>query len=59
MPKLSEEPLVHPNARVNRTTLGRYTEIDDGCIVTDCEIGDYSYLIRAGHWTRHPDAGPD
>lgn len=46
MPKLSEEPLVHPNARVNGTTLGRYTEIDDGCIVTDCEIGDYSYLIR-------------
>ncbi|MBO6639635.1 MAG: acetyltransferase [Roseitalea sp.] len=46
MPKLSEQPLVHPAARVTGSTLGRYTEIDEGCVVTDCEIGDYSYLIR-------------
>jgi len=46
MPKLSETPLVHESARVHASTLGRYTEIDEGCIVTECEIGDYSYLIR-------------
>ena len=46
MPKLSPEPLVHPNAHVSNSKLGRYTEIDDGCIVQECTIGDYSYLIR-------------
>jgi hypothetical protein len=46
MPKLSPEPLVHPNAHVSTSKLGRYTEIDDGCIVQECTIGDYSYLIR-------------
>lgn len=44
--KLSEEPFVHDTARVTGSTLGRFTEIDEGCVVTDCEIGDYSYLIR-------------
>lgn len=44
--KLSEQPLIHPTARVSDTTLGRYTEIDEGCVVAECEIGDYSYLIR-------------
>lgn len=46
MPKLSETPLIHETARVTRSTLGRYTEIDEGCIVSECEVGDYSYLIR-------------
>ena len=44
--KLSEKPLIHDSARVSASTLGRYTEIDEGCIVQECEIGDYSYLIR-------------
>lgn len=46
MPKLSERPFIHATARVTDTSLGRYTEIDEGCVVSDCEIGDYSYLIR-------------
>lgn len=46
MTKLSETPLVHETARVFNATLGRYTEIDEGCIVLDSTIGDYSYLIR-------------
>lgn len=46
MPKLSEKPLVHDTARVIGSKLGRYTEIDEGCIIAECEIGDYSYLIR-------------
>lgn len=46
MTKLSETPLVHETARVTDSMLGRYTEIDEGCVVSECEIGDYSYLIR-------------
>jgi len=46
MPKLSERPFIHATARVTDTSLGRYTEIDEDCVVSDCEIGDYSYLIR-------------
>jgi phosphonate metabolism protein (transferase hexapeptide repeat family) len=46
MPKLSPEPFIHPTAQVVSSTLGRYTEIDEGCIVAECTIGDYSYLIR-------------
>lgn len=46
MTKLSEKPLIHPAAQVTNSTLGRYTEIDEGCIVSECVIGDYSYLIR-------------
>lgn len=44
--KLSEKPLIHETARVTHSTIGRYTEIDEGCIVSECEIGDYSYLVR-------------
>ena len=44
--KLSQTPLIHETARVTDSVLGRYTEIDEGCIVAECEIGDYSYLIR-------------
>jgi phosphonate metabolism protein (transferase hexapeptide repeat family) len=46
MPKLSPEPFVHSSAQVLSSTLGRYTEIDEGCIVAECVVGDYSYLIR-------------
>ncbi|MEO0544125.1 MAG: DapH/DapD/GlmU-related protein [Pseudomonadota bacterium] len=46
MPKLSVEPQIHETARVINSTLGRYTEVDEGCVVSECEIGDYSYLIR-------------
>ncbi len=46
MTKLSDKPLIHPTAQVTNTTLGRYTEIDEGCLVSECAIGDYSYLIR-------------
>lgn len=44
--QLGVEPFIHPTARVTNTSLGRYTEIDERCVVADCEIGDYSYLIR-------------
>ncbi|GAB4359175.1 MAG: DapH/DapD/GlmU-related protein [Oricola sp.] len=44
--KLGVEPYIHPTAEVTNSTLGRYTEIDERCVVSECEIGDYSYLIR-------------
>jgi phosphonate metabolism protein (transferase hexapeptide repeat family) len=43
---LGIEPYIHPTAQVTDTRLGRYTEIDERCVVSECEIGDYSYLIR-------------
>jgi phosphonate metabolism protein (transferase hexapeptide repeat family) len=46
MTKLSEKPLIHPTARVENSSLGKYTEIDEGCVILDCKIGDYSYTIR-------------
>lgn len=44
--KLSEKPLIHETAKVTNSILGRYTEVDEGCLISECEIGDYSYLIR-------------
>lgn len=46
MTKLSQTPLIHPTARVHNSTLGRYTEIDEGCVILDSTLGDYSYAIR-------------
>lgn len=46
MTRLTEQPLIHQTSRVTGTTLGRYTEIDERCLVIDSTIGDYSYLIR-------------
>jgi phosphonate metabolism protein (transferase hexapeptide repeat family) len=44
--KLSETPLIHATADVRNTRLGRYTEVYERCIITDSEIGDYSYVVR-------------
>lgn len=46
MTRLSETPLIHPTAVVSDTTLGRYTEIDENCRVSEVELGDYSYLMN-------------
>ena len=48
MTKLSETPLIHPTAVVSDTVLGRYTEIDENCRVSEAEIGDYSYIMNGG-----------
>lgn len=51
MPKLSETPLVHATAEVENSTLGRYTEIDARCRVSETELGDYSYMMQdCGVW---------
>jgi len=46
MTKLSEEPHVHPTARVTDTKLGRYTEVGSGCRVAHSTMGDYSYCVE-------------
>lgn len=46
IPKLSEKPLIHAAADVRNTRLGRYTEVYERCIISDSEIGDYSYVVR-------------
>ena len=46
MARLSEVPLVHADARVSDTTLGRYTEIAERSRVAECVLGDYSYVMQ-------------
>lgn len=49
MQKLGPEPLIHPGATVERSTLGRYTEIGPRTVVTDTLMGDYSYIAGDGN----------
>lgn len=46
--KLSEAPLIHPSATVEDCRLGRYTEVAEGCRLSESELGDYSYIERGG-----------
>lgn len=48
MTKLSVEPHIDPTARVTDSQLGRYTEIAEGCRISETEMGDYSYIERGG-----------
>ena len=45
--KLSETPLVHETAKVENSTLGRWTEIADNCRVSETVLGDYSYMMES------------
>lgn len=46
--QLGEQPLIHPSATVNNSTLGRYTEVADRCRIDEAEFGDYSYIMQDG-----------
>lgn len=48
MPLLSETPLIDPTARVENCTIGRYTEVAEGCRLVESELGDYSYIMPNG-----------
>lgn len=48
MPRLSESPLVHPTALAEGCTLGRYTEVAEGCRLSETVLGDYSYIMQNG-----------
>jgi phosphonate metabolism protein (transferase hexapeptide repeat family) len=43
---LSIAPFIHPEAQVVESRLGRYTEIGARSMVTECELGDYSYVAN-------------
>ncbi|WP_137391060.1 DapH/DapD/GlmU-related protein [Rhodoligotrophos defluvii] len=46
MARLSETPVVHPTARLENCTLGRYTEVAEGGRLVETELGDYSYVME-------------
>ena len=46
MPRLSQKPWVHPAAVVTDSRLGAYTEISEGCRISETIVGDYSYLME-------------
>ncbi|WP_088348628.1 MULTISPECIES: DapH/DapD/GlmU-related protein [Rhodomicrobium] len=43
---LGLEPAIHPTASVTDCTLGRYTEVGARTLLTEVELGDYSYLAN-------------
>jgi phosphonate metabolism protein (transferase hexapeptide repeat family) len=43
---LSPKPLIHPQAQVIASTLGRYTEVGARTTVEESELGDYSYVVN-------------
>ncbi len=45
-PRLSETPLVHESAEVERSVLGRFTEIAERCRISETALGDYSYVMQ-------------
>ncbi len=47
MPKLSADtPLLHPTAEIERSTLGRYTEVEARSRLSETSLGDYSYVMQ-------------
>ncbi len=46
---LSEQPTIHETARVETSTLGRFTGVGEFCRIRDCSIDDYSYVMEHGH----------
>lgn len=44
--ELGTEPLVHREARVEASRLGRYTEVGARTSVVETEMGDYSYVAN-------------
>ena len=48
MKRLSETPLVHPDARVTDCRLGRYTDVGARTILNEVTMGDYTYIVQDG-----------
>ncbi len=42
---LSEEPTVHPTARIKDSVLGKWTQIGPNASIAESTIGDYTYLV--------------
>jgi len=48
MKRLSETPLIHPEASVTNSRLGRYTDIGARTILNEVTMDDYSYIVQDG-----------
>ncbi|MBJ3775418.1 DapH/DapD/GlmU-related protein [Acuticoccus mangrovi] len=48
MTALGPEPTIHPDARIEGATLGRYTAIGAFTKLKDVTFGDYSYIVEFG-----------
>ncbi|SMD10254.1 DapH/DapD/GlmU-related protein [Rhizobium sp. RU36D] len=46
--KLGIEPYIHQTAQVSNSKLGRYTEVSERTRLSECEMGDYSYIMQDG-----------
>lgn len=46
--RLGEEPSIHPTAEVKKSSLGIYTEVGPRTVMTETEMGDYSYIVNDG-----------
>lgn len=47
-PRLGPEPAIAPTASIERSTLGRYTEIGPRTTISHSRLGDYSYMMEDG-----------
>jgi hypothetical protein len=45
---LSEEPTIHPTARIRDSDLGAWTRVGREVRMSESEFGDYSYVVRYG-----------
>ena len=43
-PPLAVEPSIHPSATIERSRLGKYTEVGQLTALVDVDFGDYSYV---------------
>lgn len=48
MKRLSETPLVHPDAQIVACRLGRYTEVGARTRIAETVLDDYSYIVEDG-----------
>ena len=47
MKKLSPEtPLIHPGAKIAKSTFGAYCEVGEGAVILNSDFGDYAYCER-------------
>ena len=46
--KLGEAPLIHPTAVVAGSHFGRYTEVQERCVIQETFLDDYSYICQDG-----------
>ncbi len=46
IPKLSQEPFIAPEASITNSRFGRFTEVQKHSVLSDVELGDYSYVME-------------